>query len=295
MSRPDRKWRPSDADRERYATAVSQAFAEGRIDAADMESRTALIYEAKSIADLDALVEDMPAPAPAPVPQVGTGSRAGSWIRLAFGLVVLALLVGFLVVTFRDDGPTTAGASGDDLSVVDPPEPEAPPPPDDAPPPAPDLEELPEIAIEKLGLFELAGLQEMWAALPAAGHTDIESMTLFPDRASLVVRADSAHRALARFDYEGGLAAPAEPYRDLGDYETDDETYFSLSDVTPEAVMAAIAGFPAATGLPDVTVAHISIDEDADGGVTINVYPDGDTGVGYVKFDATGTQVIRVY
>ena len=75
MSRADRKWRPSDADRERYAGAVSQAFAEGRIDAADMETRTALIYEARTIAELDTLVEDMPAPAPAPVaPVPGSGA-----------------------------------------------------------------------------------------------------------------------------------------------------------------------------------------------------------------------------
>ncbi|MBB5788053.1 DUF1707 domain-containing protein [Jiangella mangrovi] len=291
MSRPDRRWRPSDADRDRYAGAISQAFAEGRIDATDMESRTALVYEATSIADLDALVEDMPAPAPAatPAPAVQHSATRSSGIGVGWviGAVAIVLVVMFAVLSTITSG--TDSPEPPPPAVAAPlPEPLEPPEP-----PAPDPADLPDIATDQLGLFTVEGLRELWTAVPAAGHTDVESMTIFADRAYLVVRADSSHRALARFDYQGGLAMPAEPYRDLGDYETDAETFFSWGDVTPEAVMAAHDAMPAVTGLPDVTVAHISVDEDADG-VTINVYPEGDTGIGYVKFDASG-QLIRTY
>lgn len=292
MSRPDRKWRPSDADRERYATAVSQAFAEGRIDAADMETRTALIYEAKSIADLDALVEDMPAPepstTPAPAAQDSATRSSGIGVGWVIGAVAVVLVIMFAVLGSITGG-SSADSSSDDGAVADPPLPEPPEPPE---PPGP--ADLPPIATEQLGLFTVEGLQEMWETVPAAGHTDIETLTIYPDRAYLVVRADSAHRALARFDYHGGLPLPPEPYRDLGDYETDAETFFSWGDVTPEAVMAAYGAMPGITGQDAVTVTHISIDDDAADGVTINVYPDGDTGIGYAKFDAGG-QLIRTF
>ncbi|WP_158564028.1 DUF1707 SHOCT-like domain-containing protein [Jiangella anatolica] len=286
MSRTDRNWRPSDADRERYAGAVSQAFAEGRIDAADMESRTALIYEAKTIADLDALVEDMPAPAAAPAAPA-TGGRGG-WIRLAFGAVALAVLLGVLLLTFRD-GPTPADPPAREPVPVEEPPAEPPEPPA---PPAAEVD-LPAIDMEQFGLFTLAGLQELWAA---AADTEPSAITLFADNATLEVRSSSPQRALDRVEYSGGLLLlPGDPYRDLGDGEPDDEVFFSWSDVTPEAVMAAIDGMPAATGLPDVTVGHISIGHYQDGLVTISVYPEGDTGVTYVRWDPTGQEVIRVY
>jgi hypothetical protein len=295
VSRPNRKWRPSDADRERYAGAVSQAFAEGRIDAADMETRTALIYEARSIADLDALVEDMPAPAAAPA-QPDTWTRSSGigvgWVIAAVAVIVVIM---FAVLGSITDGFTSAGSSSDEGPIaVDAPLPEPPEPPEPPDLPPPDPADLPDIATEQLGLFTIDGLRELWTAVPAAGHTDIESMTIYADWAYLVVRADSTHRALARFNYQGGLATPPEWYRDLGDHETDAETFFSWGDVTPEAVLAAYNAMPGITGQPDVTIGHISIDDDADDGVTINVYPEDVTGITYAKFNASG-QLIRTY
>ncbi|SEF09406.1 DUF1707 SHOCT-like domain-containing protein [Jiangella alba] len=290
MSRPDRRWRPADADRERYAAAISQAFAEGRIDATDMESRTALVYEATSIADLDALVEDMPAPAPAaprdqavPV-RVPRRKLAGAAAAALFGALAVVLILGaILLSSVGDDAP----------SAPDPaPAAEAPPPDDavDVPPPVEEEVELPPIATVKLGLFTVEGLQQLWAA--AAG-TEPSDLTIRPDRASLTVRADSAHRALATVEYQGGLLLPPDPWRDLGDYESDEEVFFSWADVTPAAVVAAIDATPAAVGLPDVTVGYAIIDHQWDGQVTIRVYLEGDNGIGYVRWDAAGQQVLQ--
>lgn len=293
MSRPDRRWRPADADRERYAAAISQAFADGRIDAADMESRTALVYEATSIADLDALVEDMPAPAPAAPPNrpapVRTRKVAGAAAAALIGAMAVVLILGAVLLSaVRDDA-----SSAPDPAPAAPPAVAEEPPPDEVadPPPVAD-EDLPPIASVKLPMLELEGLQQLWAAAADMEPSDI---SLFSDRATLEVRSNSAQRALDRVDYTGGLVLPREPYRELGDHEPDGEVFFAWTDVTPEAVVAAIAGMPAALGVDTVTVSHISIGHYQDGEVTISVYPEGDIGSTYVRWDATGQQVIRVY
>lgn len=292
MSRADRKWRPSDADRERYAGAISQAFAEGRIDATDMESRTALVYEAASIADLDALVEDMPAPAPATPAPVATATRSsGIGVGAVVAAVAVVLVILFAVLSSITDGFTSADpASG--LPEAPPPAVAAPLPQEPLPPAQPDPADLPDIDTVKLGLFTAEGLSEMWAAMPAAGHTDLFAITLFADRATVYASAGTERPAIATVEYQGGLALPPERYRDL---TSGDPALFTWIDVPPEAVLAAIEAMPGVTGVPDVTVGHISIDNSADRGITINVYPEGDTGITYAKFDATGTQVLNVY
>ncbi|WP_162605520.1 DUF1707 SHOCT-like domain-containing protein [Jiangella ureilytica] len=279
MSRPDRKWRPSDSDRERYASAVSQAFAEGRIDAADMETRTALIYEAKSIADLDALVEDMPAPAatPAPAAQDTATRSSGIGVGWVVGAVAAVLVIMFAVLSSITDGFTSADSSSDDWAVVDPP-PEPPEPPEPPGLPAPDLADLPPIDTVKDSLFTDDGLGELWNAMPAAGHTDLYEIALRPDRATVEALAGTSRPSTVRVEYVGELVLPPEPYRDVmaGDQS------FTWADVTPEAVLAAISA------MPGVTVSHISIDNDFDGQVTISVYPEGDTDITYARFDASG-------
>lgn len=290
MSRPDRRWRPSDADRERYAGAISQAFAEGRIDAADMESRTALVYEATTIADLDALVDDMPAPPSAEPAPVRPPARrpAGAAAAALAGAIALVLILGAVVLgAIRDSGP--------DVPDLDP-VPAAPPPAVEAPapveePPPVDPVELPPIDTEKLDLFTIEGLAELWTV---AGDTVPNNVTIRPDRATLLVRSSSERRALDTVEYSGGLLLPSEPFRDLADAEPDAEVFFSWADVTPQAVAAAIAGTPAAIDRPDVAVGYVIVDRRSDGQVTIRVYPDGDTGVGYVRWDAAGQRVVQV-
>lgn len=291
MSRADRRWRPSDADRDRYASAISQAFAEGRIDAADMESRTALVHEAKSIADLDALVDDMPPPAPAqthdsPAPEQRTRRVLLVVAALVVGAVVLSGIIG--AVLFNTLGDERA-SSADPVSADPPPAAEA-PVPEEEPPPV-DIP-LPDVETEQLSLYTVEGLNRLWTA---ASGTVPSELSLWPDRAALRVRAESGQRALDTVEYGGGLLYGREPYRDLSDGEPDGEVFFSWSDVTPQAVAAAIAGTPAAVGVADVPIGHVSIGHYDDGQFTISVYPEGDTGTSYVRWDATGQHVIRVY
>ncbi|HVX45676.1 MAG TPA: DUF1707 domain-containing protein [Mycobacteriales bacterium] len=60
--------RASDADREKTVARLQQAFAEGRLELAEMDERTAAAYAAKTLGDLAALTRDLPAAGSAPVP-----------------------------------------------------------------------------------------------------------------------------------------------------------------------------------------------------------------------------------
>ena len=60
----DMQIRASDADRERTAQQLQQAFTEGRLDHLELEDRLERALTAKINADLTQLVEDLPAEAP---------------------------------------------------------------------------------------------------------------------------------------------------------------------------------------------------------------------------------------
>ncbi|HTZ26813.1 MAG TPA: DUF1707 domain-containing protein [Streptosporangiaceae bacterium] len=65
--------RASDADRDRAASVLNEALAEGRLTADEHSERLDSIYAAKTQADLVPLLEDLPAPAASssPVPAAG--------------------------------------------------------------------------------------------------------------------------------------------------------------------------------------------------------------------------------
>lgn len=56
--------RAGDADRERVVTALSAHAAAGRLDAEELEERTAAALEARTFAQLEALTADLPAQRP---------------------------------------------------------------------------------------------------------------------------------------------------------------------------------------------------------------------------------------
>ncbi|MCP9957500.1 MULTISPECIES: DUF1707 SHOCT-like domain-containing protein [Streptomyces] len=62
--------RASDADRDRIADILRDALAEGRIDAQEHEERVDAVYRAKTLAELEPLVGDLPA-VPSPAPAAG--------------------------------------------------------------------------------------------------------------------------------------------------------------------------------------------------------------------------------
>jgi hypothetical protein len=68
---PALEMRASDADRERVADVLREAFAEGRLDAEEHAERLEAVYAAKTMGDLVPLTKDLPdaqAPGAAPAP-----------------------------------------------------------------------------------------------------------------------------------------------------------------------------------------------------------------------------------
>ncbi|MFE4453327.1 DUF1707 domain-containing protein [Streptomyces sp. NPDC056796] len=63
--------RASDADRDRIADILREAVAEGRLTAEEHAERVDLVYRAKTVGELEPLVQDLPAPA-------GTSRQAAS-------------------------------------------------------------------------------------------------------------------------------------------------------------------------------------------------------------------------
>ena len=75
--------RASDADRERVASALRDAYAEGRLDAEEHSQRLDAAYAAKTLGELVPLTRDLPAhdrvqPKPAPAPAEEPAPVAGS-------------------------------------------------------------------------------------------------------------------------------------------------------------------------------------------------------------------------
>ncbi|MFC5995234.1 DUF1707 domain-containing protein [Pseudonocardia hispaniensis] len=85
--------RASDADREAAAQRLHVALGEGRITLTELQERLTAVYDAKTYAELDVPLADLPAPggvaAPEPVPsrdfvhlstEVGSIKRSGDWV-----------------------------------------------------------------------------------------------------------------------------------------------------------------------------------------------------------------------
>lgn len=72
---PAASLRASDADRDRVADILREAMAEGRLDAEEHGERIDAVYRAKTMAELEPLVQDLPVPgappAQAPAPSSG--------------------------------------------------------------------------------------------------------------------------------------------------------------------------------------------------------------------------------
>ncbi|WP_059013171.1 DUF1707 SHOCT-like domain-containing protein [Streptomyces specialis] len=91
--------RASDADRDRIADILREALAEGRLDPEEHAERVEAAYRAKTFAELEPLIQDLPAGqrplAPAAVPAPGPASgRGGHGLKVANAKNVVAVFSG---------------------------------------------------------------------------------------------------------------------------------------------------------------------------------------------------------
>src|SRR6266567_2961847 len=70
--------RASDADRDRAASVLNEAMAQGRLTAEEHSERLDAIYAAKTHADIVPIIDDLPAAAAAVAPSPGAGTVAAA-------------------------------------------------------------------------------------------------------------------------------------------------------------------------------------------------------------------------
>lgn len=96
--------RASDQDRHEAVLALSEAFADGRLDAEEFEARQSRALVATYVHDLDPLFADLPsrvspASRPAPRPMPPARPRAPRGVGIVVSLAAVALVVALAVTT----------------------------------------------------------------------------------------------------------------------------------------------------------------------------------------------------
>ena len=89
----DRSLRAADADREAVADTLREQHLAGRLDTDELQERIERCYAAKTYAELDAVIVDLPRPQPRTRPRTN-GSR---WPRVALFPLMPLLLVALVL------------------------------------------------------------------------------------------------------------------------------------------------------------------------------------------------------
>ncbi|AEF39022.1 DUF1707 SHOCT-like domain-containing protein [Hoyosella subflava] len=96
--------RASSNDRERAVAALSKHASDGRLTFEEFEHRVDHVYRAVTTADIEAVLQDLPAPAPAATPGAQPRSRAPIWLRAEWatwaGVGLLCLGIWLLTSLF---------------------------------------------------------------------------------------------------------------------------------------------------------------------------------------------------
>lgn len=94
--------RASDADRERTAIALGEAFARGSLDFTEHEQRVSRAWDARHVAELAALTDDLPGPAATDLARTRRDSEMREWIQewrwWLGGAVIMSAIWGFQAI-----------------------------------------------------------------------------------------------------------------------------------------------------------------------------------------------------
>ncbi|GAA3219559.1 DUF1707 domain-containing protein [Dactylosporangium siamense] len=85
-----RKLRASDADRERVAEVLRTSAAEGRLDLDELDERLRAVYAARTYAELEPILVDLPTPSTAPVSLDGVPPRPGEAAERTWSVAVMS-------------------------------------------------------------------------------------------------------------------------------------------------------------------------------------------------------------
>ena len=111
--------RASDAEREHAAALLSEAFAEGRLTAAEHAQRLDAAYAARTQAQLHLLLADLPASAPVPSPAPGPLTSVDRCLRCALFCLCPPVAIAWWLLSRRrppryPGRPLPAAAGPDD-------------------------------------------------------------------------------------------------------------------------------------------------------------------------------------
>ena len=91
--------RASDADRERVAHELGVHAGEGRLSPEELDERVGAAYAARTRAELDALLADLPTPGPPPAPSRRDVDRARLLHRAGVAAIAIALCIAIWAAT----------------------------------------------------------------------------------------------------------------------------------------------------------------------------------------------------
>lgn len=284
--------RASDADRDACVEDIESAFADGRINDSERESRTQSALQARTLSELSALVADLrPAPKASPRPKSSPTpkfqelpslspdppghviSRGALWAILivtAIGAFVALGIWAFAGTGAKDAGPDPSFPSLPATS-------------------APTATVNPPVLKGKIGLHTAAGFKKFVAVTRAKfGTTLVESAALYPDYASVNIATAANPRHTERWyfgkGYEGspskGTTGPDTPLIDIAQVDT-------------AAMVSAIKRSPSVLGVENVNTTYVIL-EAWEGKPAMAIYVSNEFHeTGYWVFSLAGKEIFR--
>lgn len=228
--------RASDADRDLCLNEIESAFADGRIDNAERESRTQAALQAKTLDELAQLTADLRPPGARRItsPLSSTALPKGVLTKILIGALVpaIASVIIWIASSSGDDAPVTPSADTSEPNLGDQPD-------------------------GALRLHTAAGFKDFVDATKSAfGTTTVESAAIYPDYASVNVVVKDNPRRTERWSFnEGYDGDPSKSTRAAED------TVVDMSAVNIPALMKAVKRAPDELNVKEVKSIYIILDE----------------------------------
>ena len=267
--------RPSYGEREAFRSALSQAYADGRIDDDEFEKRATIIESCTSVADLRRALRELPQPSvvfPKTVTKaealkgrrhVGVGRRSGLKRRVALGLIAVA--IGF----------AAAGGIGRVIDVL---------------PGGGAVAESIQKSQDTDYLRDSVAIDEALDLVRDRGYTDFVGIGFYDNHLSIDARSPKNAKGIDHvtiFDTDDVKFDPAGQF-------TQEHVVFSRGEVDAALLVEMAATAPDIIG--GAAPSHLLLGQDS-GELTASVYVEGDeygTGSGSVIWTADGTEMVRI-
>ena len=269
--------RPSFAERDAFRSALSQAYAEGRIDDAEFERRSVLVEGADDVSGLRRALKDLPHPT---IVFPNTFTRAEA-LRLGADAerspVARRAVLGAGVLGAGILGFAVAGGFGRLFASAD----------EDAPNPASPTTETD----MRDYLNDADAAHAVLEQVSAKGYRRFVSLSLHTDMFLAGAQSLTNSRGIDSIACysDGEMTITASSHLPRG------AKLFALDDIAVDRVPAMAAAALETIGGRSANFAEAGISDD---GTTITVYIDGDdygVGSGSMEWTADGTELIRTY